>query len=66
VTEHKQFTCPKCGGHHFGSDVEIGPDGKKQVGKKVTCQSVISSRYIGTVHTNTYCGHRCTRKEAGL
>lgn len=25
--EHHDFTCPKCGGHHFGSITEKRPDG---------------------------------------
>ena len=66
VTEPKQFRCQKCGGAHFGSDVEPGPNGQLQAGKMVTCQSVVSSKYIGAYESNTYCGHRCTREEAGL
>ena len=66
MSEPKEFTCPKCGGHHFGSDVETGTDGKPKVGEMVTCQSVVSSRYIGHLKANSYCWFRCTRREAGL
>jgi hypothetical protein len=66
MTVPKEFKCPKCGGAHFGSDVEPGPDGKLRAGIKVTCQSVVASKYIGAYKSNTYCGYRCTREEAGL
>ena len=66
MTESKDFTCPKCGGHHFGSDVVKDENGKLVVGEMVTCQSVVSSKYIGPMMANTYCGYRCTRKEGGL
>ena len=66
VTEPREFTCPKCGGHWFGSDTRKDESGRVVVGEMVTCQSVVSSRYIGLVKTDSYCGYRCTRKEGGL
>ena len=66
MTEYKEFTCPKCGGHHFGIDTMKDEHGKPVVGEMVTCQSVVSSRYIGQVKSNSYCGYRCTRKDGGL
>jgi len=67
VTEPREFTCPKCGGHHFGSDVYKDQHSMQLVvGEMVTCQSVVSSKYIGKLKSNSYCGYRCTRKEGGL
>lgn len=62
MTEQREFTCPKCGGHHFGSDTYKDESGRVVVGQMVTCQSVVSSKYIGKLKSNSYCGYRCTRK----
>lgn len=67
MTEPREFTCPKCGGHHFGSDAcKEKHSGQLVVGEMVTCQSIVTSKYIGSVKVNSYCGYRCTRKEGGL
>ena len=62
----KEFKCPKCGGAHFGSDVEPGPDGNLRAGKMVTCHSIVGTKIYGQMQLHTYCGYRCTREEAGL
>ena len=64
--EIKQFKCPKCGGHQFGSDVSLDSDGKPVVGLMVTCQTILTAKYIGQYSAHTYCGWRGTREEAGL
>jgi hypothetical protein len=66
MTEPKEFKCPKCGGQHFGSDVELDEQGNAKVRDMVTCQSVIKHKYIGPYTAHTYCGWRGTREEAGL